>query len=527
MSQLYISDIFKIYYNYESSRIKLWEIVRTYDPIEFAKLLYLLENVTKQIKRKTIDLTLEQMQDFCNYHIREQDYQINVNLGLSLSLERVERNDGSVLWNKCPEDFVTNRHTLDLTISDVMDNIRNGQTNIMNIYEKILHHNLGTLDYNSLDRRLQHCLYTDSLQTERNDFVRNSNSSVTKFLQYNAIIQGKQSHHSDPRGFRSLIVHKAKRINDIAAINKSDYIVQPLMQGFRFIVYTSPTETKCHNRFGELFPAAAFMRNNKNCTFEAILLPIDAFNMPRSWRCWPFKKRSVMYIVDVYRFEHTILLDIPFVERLKYIDIIVENSKNSTTTGSIMLAKIPSSLQTFAQIEEKYISNRDVFDPIVGVIMRKPTDTIATPPIEYRFNIRYSFNLLNLNIVDLSDAKIISSDTCKRLHMNLEMADYTTLCLAYGHCEKFIYLCDYDRMLHQFVHFGRLVRMPHEFGGLIYKPEQIYVINNQIIPQGICFVRVYYDCKFNVLGYDNKLTDNRYMVPYNNALYSHLRKTGA
>lgn len=540
MSHLYISDIFKIFHNFEASRLKLWEIVRTYDPIEFAQFLYLLDNITKFSRRECVELDETMLRDFCQYYIDGDDstdeqskpnYTITIDSSPTLRLERVTTANGDIFWNDtvhndtfCLADPKTfKRHPMDVTISSVMTNIRtkNAQ-NIDNPYERILQHNLGTKYYGNFILKIQYCLFMDSLQTDRNEINSSNQSSiVTNFLEFYSILQRKQFQDGDPRNLRFLIVPPPKRIMDINEINKRDYIVQPLYQGFHVVIYSSDTETKAYNRFGELHQQLAYsMRTTKNCTFEAIVLPMDSNDNVRSWRYWPYRKKILIYIVDVYRMEQTILTNVPFCERIKYIDAI---EQITTANQSVILRKIPKTLGDWSSIETKYIKNRDIFDPIVGVVLRKPTDTLKTPSLAYKFNVTCCFDLLRSEIVDVPNVNVLKQLHIQQMHINFEMADYRTTCVAYGHCNRFIYLCEYDRNIHQFVHFARIHRLPYEFDEPTYRPENVYIVNHQTTPQGLLYLRVYYDVSFKILGYDVKLTDCRYNVPYTNPLFNSLK----
>lgn len=527
MAALYMSDIFKIFYRYESSRLKIWQIVRTYDPIELAKLIYLLENVTTSTKRDCLELDDDQMLEFCRYKVDfDSERTIQPTIKPTLSLERVTTKNGDIFWNEDSESPPF-RHPQDLPITEVMENIRSGRVTTGNIYEKLLQHNLGSRRWQTLLLNIKHNLFMDNLHTERNEYGgQESLSNVTKFLKYHSAIHSKHSQDADPRGFRSLIVMPVKRILDLSSLNVSEYILQPAYQGFRFIVYQSDTETKCYNRYGEIMHnLGSLMRNDKNCTFEAIILPIDKRNVVRSWRYWPYKKRWVMYIVDVYRFEQTVLINAPFSERIKYADTILSHSKNTDVDESIRLAKLPRDLDTYSAIEAKYIEHRDLFDPIVGVIYRKNNAPATAEILEYKFNIRFGFNMIDCEVVNLPTDRSLPPEEIQRLFINLEMADYKTICIAYAHCKDYIYLCDYNRNIHQFVHFAKLKRLPQESCVLMYRPEFIYVVGNQTLPLGVLFLRVYYDCKNNILGYDTKISDSRYNVPYENELFKKLLKT--
>lgn len=537
MDKLYSCDIFKIYKNYEPSRHKIWEIVRSFNPIEFAQLLYLLENVTKSSKRDTISLH----DAYIKYpKIDCPNVLLKITDSPTIRLERCTfHNESSdMFWNdgtKNNNDDIKDT-TDDFDINTLLNHVRSNNilnpndtseselipnvttTNLRDVRFKVLNHNIGTQCYHKFLKHIEHLLFNDNLQTDRNEHQTQQMSIVLKFMQFYKTMNFKQSLDNDSRNFRNLIIPQPIRIFNRDLINDPNYIIQPLYQGFHVIVYSSPHETKCYSRFGTLQPNLAYsIRCNVPCTFEAIILPIDKFGNERCWRYWTFKSGFVMYVVDVFRYKQTILTMTPFKDRAKYIKLIVDNQIN--------MRSAMTEHHTWLSIEERYIKNQDIYDPIVGVVLRDPnhifsvTSSITKPmhqPKLFYFNILYTFDMLNQKIINLCTNYELS--TIQTLHLNYEMADYKTICLAYGHCNQFIYLCTYNRNVHQFVHAAVLQRSYREYTTLNYKPESIYVVNNKIVPQGIMYIRIYYDLMKNIIGYESKNTDDRFKVMYKNPL---------
>lgn len=520
----------------------MWEIVRSFNPIEFSKLLYLLENVMTSTKRMPVTLP-ETIIDY-DPSAFERDIQLVISDFPTIRLERGDYQDGGVFWNdgSNTNDNDAGDNDDDFTIDTLFSHIRcnnlvrlNGdspthpmawegseQTNQSNASLKfrVLNHNLGTTHYKTLLRQIAHLLFNDNYQSDRNELNIEPNSVVRKFMQFYGTMNFKQRIDSDARNFRSLILPKPRRIFDRDQVNSPEHIVQPLYQGFHVIVYSSPNETKCYSRCGTLHQGRAYsVRCAEPCTFEAIVLPVDKYNNVRCWRYWPFRSNFVMYVVDVFRYKQTILTSTPFSERAKYIDLIVKNQPD-------ILFAAPRD-DSWLAIEEQYVRRRDIYDPIVGVVLRHPQHTITAdsqqrqqpqhaPTRVFYFNILVSYDILSAKIVELCESQPL--DMARRLHLNYEMADYKTVCIVYGHCDRALYICTYNRVLQQFVHAATLTRSAMECFQLKYKPEKIFVVNNKTLPRGILYLRVYYDLSKKIIGYENKPTDDRFKSPFTNPL---------
>lgn len=518
MSDLYMSDVFRIFHNYEPSRIRLWEIARTYDPIQFAALIYLVENVSKSTKRPVMDLPEEEyINGFASTTVMPATNKPpTLNLAYpEPQLDRVKVDvedffDAAASVNDIHHHNI-GRHKNDYKIVDMVKYICNKALHPLkrNMYIDILEHNLGTVDYAKFVQHIQYLLLPDNLHCDRNgNGVHYVGSTVTRFLQFVKMMQFKY-HEVDPRNCRFIMTPKPVRIYEKPWNCEELYVVQPLYNGFSTIIYSTPSETRCYNRYGELIPNLLYgSRFNAHITFEAIILPMDIKGFVRSWRYWPYKNDYVIIPVDVFRYDQNILTDVPFVERQKYIKRIkgkhIRNHYLSDANTS-----------SWNEIKRNYDERADIYNPIVGIILREKNHTMISHRrhCEYRFPILISFNLKTLQIVRLKEAK---DEDVKNLHYNYEMSDHRKVAVAYGHDENYYYLCSYDRFTHQFKHAAKLERLPYDVGEPTYKPESIYVICSETQCRGVCYLRIYYNKLKNVIGYETKHTTSKFDVPKQN-----------
>jgi hypothetical protein len=546
MSNLYASDIFKIYNNFEPSRLKMWEIVRSYDPIQFTKLIYLLENVSYKRGKvnDAFNLNNDDLREFCNYQEEREaphdcDLKLEINMNATIRLERVRVNNGPILlFNGNPNDETNNynRHENDIDIGIIMNLIRIGispeantssnndcdnnetlQNKYNSIYIKLLIHNIGTKNYGELLNSINFQLFTENLQHDRNSSYALKTSTASRYLQFYNMLNCYAFQDFDPRRFRFMVMPRSRRIYE-RINNQHEYLIQPLYQGFYVVVYGNKNETRFYNRYGELIVGIGYnARMNVSATFIGILLPVDKWGNVRSWRYWYYRHSFIVYIVDVLRYEQIMLIDRPTIERLKYSKMIeseyfIRSIGNDDGTAT-----------SWDQIESNYNQNKDVYDPIIGVVLRKPNDLANVTPLEYRFNIKYCFDLRTMNVVDLTNTGLygIKDLDNSKVHITCEMADYRTNCIAYGHTKTEIYLCEYNRQLHQFIHSATLKRFPHDEGVKFkYKFEKLYVINGKILPFGVMYLRIYYDMNYTIIYYEQKMTDSKFDNPYTNPLLS-------
>lgn len=576
MATLYLTDILKIFNDFEPSRLKIWEIVRTYNYVDFVKFIYLLENVKTERRRPHIMVDGEALygkrisaliqNQFGNVQGLDTGLQFKrridnespcvndefetVSSKINLSLEHTVWRNMDILWAKSTDQQVCEEKALYRTSADALDQIQMLQTHLPgsrnisihelienirlnhvgsdNLLERIVTHNMGTTHYSKFLTTLKYLLFTANQQDSRNDTTDITQSCVTQFIAFYKMIHYQNSHDIDPRGFRFLIMPRLRRVTtrNLHEIYRNQLpnkiIYQPLYQGLNVIVYSSPVETKCYNQYGELQSGLGYsIRSPVNCTFQAIVLPVDSLGNIRSWRYWTYRTTYILYVVDVLRYEQTVLTNQPQAKRLEYIRRICKRSSNNT-----FLLRIPKEFSSWEAIEKRYIKHRDIYDPIVGVVLRDSTSIIndepKNVPIEFRFNIMYAYDMYDEQITNLNpdNAQMPSIDyDLGRLFLNYDMSSYKTICLAYGHCDTFIYIMRYDRNIHHFIHCGRLRRLPYEYSNLLYqRSELIYVLNCCIRPMGVLYLRVYYNENYQVLAYDTKPLDGRYKSPYHNEM---------
>lgn len=499
MSVLTATDILKFAFKYEPSKPLIWEFVRGFDPREIAKFIYVLDNVTKEPGRKAVDV------DFGKFTEYFTDKKLIVDLDPTVKLERVQ-SDFDTLWNYSQE--YNDGTSITQTITDIMDMSNHLNVPITDDLQRILNHNLGSSDYNIFSKNIQNLLMNENFHNDRTMSNVPMQSLVEKFIQFCAVMQSKSITDNDPRNFRFLLTPKPQRITSrVLPEANTAYCFQPLYQGFLTIVHSTSSETKCYNRHGEMYPNLGHnIRSKTQCTFEAVILPLDKLKHPRSWRYWKWRNGWIMYIVDVYGYGDKVFHTLPFVERIKYAKLISAHDKR--------LLEVPPQLSSWNNIEKVYVRNKDVYDPIVGVIIRRASSVLSQriPPLEFRFNILYCFDLLENKIVNLT-----LDVSTRKMHFALyETADYKTTCMAYGHSQHNIYLCSYNRSIHKFVHSTTLDRVSDET--LEYKKEALYVVNNQVVPRGVLFLRVYYVNPHTVIGYESKMGDGMFNVPFRNHL---------
>lgn len=600
MAQMNASDVLRIFANFEPSRLKMWEIVRSYSRIELSRLLYLVENVSRNPHRPVYNLArydLSGVTKCCECRcdlprsVRiaydEDDCGGRLNAVLVLTTEAsvrlvraVHRYNPARTWITARERHPTrNAHTAvcsgcgfrcpaevptvagagdDATADTALEAIRLAicaskrtkqssrdpdQHTELSLQGRTVVHNLATQAYHAFASHLVQLLFGAGCQIDRNESTgRGSESLVTRFELFYYGIRHSLTLHSGTGTFRHLVLPAVGRFHDRAGtdfgrasrlvdddtddddgddgggnnpttVPLADHIVQPLYQGFRVIVYASPSEMRCYTRFGELCPNLAYQgaRTVEFCTFEGILLPVDKCDNVRSWRYWNHRSGWIIYVVDVFRYGTTVLTTRPYSERVPYIGRIIDGDR---------LLSVPAELRDWGAIERAYVAGRDVYDPIVGVVLRDPTACLIgggesrrrrVRPAAYHFPIRYAYDLLAGSVLELRAPMTVD---LRRLHTSYEMADFRTTVVAYGHCTRYVYLCRYNRRLHQFVHAAMLPRLALDEPPLVYRTnEHLFVLHARLRPRGVLYLRLYYDRRGSVLGYEHKPTDGRYNVP--------------
>lgn len=504
---LNVSDILLMISNFEPSRTKVWEMVRRYDPIQMAAFLYLLENV-RVSKKCPITLDCEEMLDFCGTRLHDRDVSLPIMTRPVLRIDRAECETVELFLSTAPMHVVDNPY--DTNILEIVNRVRTPERfrEPANIYASIVIHNLGTSYYQKFLTLVKHLLFSDNLHFQRNE-IKCRESVVVHYLQFYKMLTFSLN-IVDPRNFRYIILPRPERIyvkpNDL----ELEYIAQPLYQGLHVVVNSDGENAiKCYNKYAELLKnlLPSVKLAGCSCTFEAVVLPTDARDKCRSWRYWRYRQSCLLYIVDVFRLGNSILVNSPFNERVKYARQIRHPR----------IRYAPSNKQ-WDELSAEYHSQRDMYSPIVGIVLRPRLSTPNRPPYVFRHPVRIVFDFIEHSFVSLENQEHLSTLNTDRMYFDLEMADTRATCTVYGHTFDHYYLCVYNRRVHQFQHAATMQRMPYDVEEPKYRIEPLIVLNNRVKPRGLLYLRVYFDKFRNCVGYETKVTLSRYDIPLRSIL---------
>lgn len=510
---LLVSDLLRVFdENYEPSRTRVWEIVRTVHPVHCAALLYLLENVRKSRRATPLQLPANGTDD--ERHFPSRSYETAVRPTLNLTRVTVTRQLTPSTLDGEAYIYDTRDAAGNLTVMGLLHVVRDCANERLTLEERVAIHNLRTHYYTRFVDNVRYFLLPDDMQADRNEFGTVDARSVTeKFLHYyRSLTAGDASlyygGYTNPKSFRYITRPVLRRIDRRPVDSDNDYVVQPLYQGHRVVINCNERETRCYNCYGELLQG--FMYNARftvNATFEAIVLPLDRDGRMRSWRYGAHnndKAHRVVVVVDVFRIDHRIMVDSPFVERAAHI----------TSVGGTHVHVPPPTECTWESLERAYYRRTDLYDPIVGVVLRRGQDTCAEPPRAYRFNMTTCYDFLTNRVHRLAGS--VALREFQRVHYNLDMADRRTVCTVYAHDESYYYVCTFDRQRFQFVHCAVLERLSDIARRRPkYTCESVYVLGARREVMGVMFLRVYYSAHDRaVVGFEHKLTTSMYDVPY-------------
>lgn len=500
--ELLITDVFKIFLNYESSRIRLFELVRNTHPHHMAALLYLLDNLKRSKKIQVyvpnnLELTVRNCD--CIYDICDR---------VTFNLERATTIVGLVpptnsRKNETIMDFIMQMQMARLNPDSMTHNF------------KILLNNMGSDTYHAFLNNIQHGLFPDYLQSDRNEITLDTQTLIRKFLQYYEVtfeLKNLVLHNVNPKNFTSLRRPKLIRITEFPFNVDTNYIVQPLYQGFRVVINTNNNVTRCYNVYGELIPGLMYTATfDINATFEAIILPINKKKCIKSWRYWNYKHSECIIVVDVFRIEQQMFTHVPFEERHQHICKITGPS-----------VRLVADL-TLDELFTKYKDCVKMFGGIVGCVIRNRQATCNELIQEFRFPLNVYYNFMHNKLIQM-DGSVSFRE--KQIHYNItikyEMAQYKTVCLAYSDDDMYYYICKFDNEIQQFLHVGRIRKLhidvvPHKF-----KDAALFVVNSRAARKGVLLLRVYFNNnngEKSIIGYEVKKTTSMYDIPYTNCPY--------
>lgn len=508
-------DLLLFYNNFEPSRIRLWEFVRRFDPLQFSAFLYLLENVQKHRKTEPImldssvcDEIFSENSSGCRDIVLEVDAKpyLNLNRGeydgdrrfaKARPRNAIDRRVGSL--NSDPDISVNTLELLSMIKSQC--EIPEDRTLVASVL-----HNTGTQYYRSLVDHLRYLLFSDNLQCDR-EGLDNSKSVVLNYLQYYKMFALGELQIIDPKKFRYFIVPRPRRVHARPTDGGGDdeHLYEYFYSGMHLVVdHSSSGDTRSFNRHGEHQPRLlATEKFNYSATFEAVLVPTDQNGKPRSWHYWDYRSGYRILITDIFRFENQMLLNVPFAERLKYRDRLV--SENSQ----------PAEIVNWSDAVKK-IAKR-MYHYISGIMIRGKSSLPNEVARVYRFPITSAFDLLNHKLVNLKTVNV-SERRLYAFHYMLETAEFRTVCLVYAHTNSDFYIFEYNEKIHQFEHACTLKRLIYDKKPPNYKSENLMILNAKIIPMGVFYIRVYYDKFGRVYGYEHKFTSGKYDVPITNRL---------
>ena len=194
---LNVYDLLLITHNFEPSRIKIWEIARRYDPIQFSALLYLLENVSASRKKEPITLDDDRLYKLCESRAFNRNVLLELWRKPILRIDHVEKTRVqrfAATRTECSSRIrlletsanettrraaieaklkFTNTDENNANILRLLDYIRMPETydfhDTPNLYTNIVLHNFGTTHYHALLSSISYLLFSDNYQTDRSE----------------------------------------------------------------------------------------------------------------------------------------------------------------------------------------------------------------------------------------------------------------------------------------------------------------------------------------------------------------------
>ena len=511
--KLLISQLLLFFNNYEPSKTKTLELLRSTDSGELARFVYLVEVTTKP-----------KFVEYVNWE-NEKLFSINANAHQAYTISN-ELSNEHLMFNPCPKIRLT-RCELDRTTTSEEPNFLKKQedldmTELLNSVkastifttrpdiQRIFLNNLSSQLFGSFLKTLT-SLFADNLKDDRNQKILQKDTITSKLIEYLSYLN-YQTHNKTLRSFKNIMLPAHTLIH--SKISTSSVVIQPRLQGFRIVLDSSNKTIRCFNRHGELIKGLLYnFALRYNCTFEAILLPIDQLGVVRSWRYWSGRAGFVLYIADVFRFENTMLTSMPFQVRIEY----AAKFQNGTN-----LKTFPNNL-SWDSLEELYSSNIDMFSPLTGVIIRHKDALPQTVTYEHKFNLTHCFDCLmnqNVSLTENPPPTTVGVDNFRFL-FSLEMSEYKTVCIAYSHDEQNYYLCQFNRQFMDFEHSATMARSWTDTREPKYSKEPIFVLNSKQLAKGFLFLRVFFNKKpKEVVGYEVKPTTGKFDVPLKNSIYS-------
>lgn len=489
MMDLNVDNVLELFKNLEVSRVLLIQFVKSFNHNHIAGLLYLLESCRSNKKIKCFNIEYE-------YTIQPS------NLVYTLALNKEIMTTERAITTTQP--FIKNDYNKHCLLLDVITKFKNNNTNF-SLKERILLNNIATTKYQKFLKDVSSNFFPEFLQINRNENEMQTCTTIyQKFLHYIHFLNCRlDTININPRKFRYITRPKPIRI-DVTPINSEKYIIQPLYQGYRLIINSNGNNTvHCYNIYGELINALNTTLNSvkiRNATFEAILLP-KINNTNQSWKIWNFKTDFALVVVDVFRIEQIMLVDLPYYKRNRFISQLSQDSHIEYTAPNLTLDEIKS-------------CSNNIFHPIKGIVFREKEGSISKPIKCFNFNLITYYDFKRDSIKNISHNISDYNLVLCRVFVDLEIADFKQTLLIYGKDDHFYYTCRFNPHICKFQHWSKIQLVPADIlCELVFKKNaSIYVVDAQSKILGYAFLRVYFTKNQHVLGYEHKMTSSAFDI---------------
>lgn len=413
----------------------------------------------------------------------------------------------------------TNKSTIVYLFQNLIEN-KNDDVNYC-ILERIVVHNLNSKAYKIFLSCIVNYILPEHMKKDRNGghYETPTYGLAQKFLNY---YYNKYYYIFSSKSLTS--VKRYKNIDEDNytfemenLIRDKIYDIFPLFNGYRLVVHVnSEFRCKCYNADCELICNNIFKSITYpiHCTFEIVMLPLDINNKPKSWMFWDYKSGFVCYIVDIFRYKHTILLTKTFNERKVYLKKLIE-----TNIFKFVSSFFPPSFEmSYSSILTHFNKYESLNGAIKGVLLKDTSKgDSSNRNIQITFPHSLAYDRRKDSVFRFSGSVSIYDS------LNLLFDIYSCECtliysVAYGCDSEYIYLCAFDRDICRFVHMGRVSRIVYAHKNLKFKTfNTIYVEGAEIPIEGYCVLRIYYDIKtLKIILIQHKFTDSVYKISYNN-----------
>lgn len=392
-----------------------------------------------------------------------------------------------------------------------------------NILERIVIHNLNSKAYKMFLNCIISYILPEYLKKNRNDsnYETPIHGLAQSFLNF---YYNKYYYNVSSKSLTAIKRYKNVDEDNYTfemenLIRNNIYDILPWFDGYRLIIHVnSEFQCKCYNVDCELICNNLFKRITYpiHCTFEVVMLPLDVNNKPKSWMFWDYKSGFVCYIVDIFRFKHTMLLTKTYNERKFYLNKLTE-TKIFKFISSFFPENFKMSYSTILTYFNKY---EGLYGAVKGVLLRELNKgDSSNRNIQIKFPHRLAYDRRKDFVLQFSGSVSIYDS------LNTIFDIYSCQCsliysVAYGCDSEYIYLCAFDRNICRFVHMGRVSRIVYAHKNVKFKTfSTIYVEGAEVPIEGYCVLRIYFDTRtFKIILIEYKFTDSIYKISYNNKL---------